>query len=91
MMVDAGIAAGADAQRGSVLQPFEQYATLVVATAESFRAALGGGPTLHQHLQAVVDRENEADAITREVILAVRRTVITPFGAIVTSFGIARW
>src|SRR3954467_13252048 len=26
MMVDAGIAAGADAQRGSVLQPFEQYA-----------------------------------------------------------------
>jgi len=39
----------------------------------------------------VVDRENEADAITREVILAVRRTVITPFGAIVTSFGIARW
>ena len=38
----------------------------------------------------MVDRANEADAITREVILAVRRTVITPFGAIVTGFGIAR-
>ena len=37
-----------------------------------------------------MDRANEADAITREVILAVRRTVITPFGATVTGFGIAR-
>jgi uncharacterized protein Yka (UPF0111/DUF47 family) len=69
---------------------FEQYATLVVATAESLRAALAGGPALHQQLQAVVDRANEADAITRKVILAVRRAVITPFGAIATGFGIAR-
>src|SRR3954469_16120990 len=58
---------------------FEQHAALVVAGAESLRAALESGPALHQHLQAVVDRENEADAITREVLLAVRRTFITPF------------
>src|SRR3954465_13038565 len=58
---------------------FEQHAALVVAGAESLRAALEGGPALHQHLQAVVDRENEADAITREVLLAIRRTFITPF------------
>src|SRR5215204_2354397 len=58
---------------------FEQHATLVVAGAESLRAALEGGSGLQQHLQAVVDRENEADAITREVLLAVRRTFITPF------------
>jgi predicted phosphate transport protein (TIGR00153 family) len=58
---------------------FEQHAALVVAAAESLRAALEGGPALHQHLQAVVERENEADAITREVLLAVRRTFITPF------------
>src|SRR5215203_1983070 len=58
---------------------FEQHATLVVAGAESLRAALEGGPALHQHLQAVVERENEADAVTREVLLAVRRTFITPF------------
>ena len=32
-----------------------------------------------QHLQTVMDRENDADAITREVLLAVRRTFITPF------------
>src|SRR3954452_16959873 len=58
---------------------FEQHAALVVAGAESLRAALEGGPSLHRHLQAVVDRENEADAITREVLLAVRRSFITPF------------
>jgi len=58
---------------------FEQHAALVVAAAESLRAALEGGPALPEHLQAVVERENEADAITREVLLAVRRTFITPF------------
>ena len=58
---------------------FEQHAALVVAGAESLRAALEGGPALRQHLQTVMDRENDADAITREVLLAVRRTFITPF------------
>src|SRR5215212_7620314 len=58
---------------------FEQHAASVVAAAESLRAALEGESGLQQHLQAVVDRENEADAITREVLLAVRRTFITPF------------
>jgi len=58
---------------------FEQHAILLVAGAESLRAALDGGPALHQHLRAVMDRENEADAITREVLLAIRRTFITPF------------
>ena len=58
---------------------FEQHAMLVVAGAESLRAALDGGPALPQHLQVVMDRENDADAITREVILAIRRTFITPF------------
>src|SRR5215210_761995 len=58
---------------------FEQHATSEVAAAESLRAALESGPALHQHLEAVVERENEADAITREVLLAVRRSFITPF------------
>jgi predicted phosphate transport protein (TIGR00153 family) len=58
---------------------FEQHAASVVAAAESLRAALEGGSGLQQHLQAVVERENGADAITREVLLAVRRTFITPF------------
>jgi len=58
---------------------FEQHANLVVAGAESLRAALAGGPGLNQHIQTVMDREQEADVITREVILALRRSFSTPF------------
>src|SRR3954453_22324021 len=47
---------------------FEQHAALVVAGAESLRAALEGGSALPEHLQVVMDRENDADAITREVL-----------------------
>jgi uncharacterized protein len=32
-----------------------------------------------QHCREIVEREHEADEITREVLLAVRRTFITPF------------
>src|SRR3712207_2709913 len=58
---------------------FEQHAKLLVAGAEALRAALQGGPALPQHIQTVMDRENDADAVTREVLDAVRRSFITPF------------
>ena len=58
---------------------FERHAALVVAGAESLRAALQGGPAERGNLQSVSERENEADAVTREVLLAVRRSFITPF------------
>ena len=40
---------------------------------------LGGGPDLHRHIATVMEREDDADAVTREVFLAVRRSFITPF------------
>ena len=46
---------------------FEQHAALVVAAAESLRAALDGGSALHQHLQAVVDRVCPASAPVRQI------------------------
>ena len=58
---------------------FEDHAALVVAGAEALRAALQGGSEERHHLEIVSDRENDADAITREVLLAVRRSFITPF------------
>ena len=58
---------------------FERHAALVVAGAESLRAALQGGPEERQNLQTVSERENDADLVTREVLLAVRRSFITPF------------
>lgn len=58
---------------------FEQHVGLVVAGAESLRAAIDGGGAEPAHIQDVTDRENEADAVTREVLLSVRRSFITPF------------
>lgn len=58
---------------------FEKHAGLVLAGAESLRAAIDGGLAERVHLQKVTERENEADAVTRDVLLAVRRSFITPF------------
>ena len=58
---------------------FARQSELLVAGAEALRAMLAGGDAVAQHCQTVMDREQEADDITREVLLAVRRTFITPF------------
>jgi uncharacterized protein len=58
---------------------FAQHSRTVVAGAEALRAMLDGGEAIAGHCQAVMDREHEADNITREVLIAVRRTFITPF------------
>jgi predicted phosphate transport protein (TIGR00153 family) len=57
----------------------EQHSKLVVAGAEALRSALDGGPDLYRHIATVMEREDDADAVTREVFLAVRRSFITPF------------
>ena len=58
---------------------FERHSRLVVAGAEGLRSALDGGPDLHRHVATVMDRENDADVVTREVLEAIRRSFITPF------------
>jgi predicted phosphate transport protein (TIGR00153 family) len=65
---------------------FEQHAALVLAGAKALRLAVDGGVTERSYLQTVSDREVEADDVTREVMLAVRRSFITPFdrSAIIT-------
>ena len=58
---------------------FAEHAAAVVAGARALSTALEGGPSLSQHLKTVMDCEHEGDRITREVLLAVRRSFITPF------------
>jgi predicted phosphate transport protein (TIGR00153 family) len=58
---------------------FEQHSRTVERGAEALRAMLNGGNSVGEHFQAVMDREHEADDLTREILLAVRRTFITPF------------
>jgi predicted phosphate transport protein (TIGR00153 family) len=58
---------------------FAEHAAAVVAGAQALREALAGGSALAPKLKTVMDCEHEGDRITREVLLAVRRSFITPF------------
>jgi uncharacterized protein len=58
---------------------FERHASIVVSGAEALRGLLRGGEEVERYCRVISDRENEADAVTREVLTAVRRTFITPF------------
>lgn len=58
---------------------FERHSRTVVGGAEALQHMLAGGPDIERWCQQIVDFENEADAITAEVMVAVRRSFITPF------------
>jgi predicted phosphate transport protein (TIGR00153 family) len=58
---------------------FSQHAEAVLAGAIALRAMLEGGGAISTNYQIVMDREHDADDVTREVLIAVRRTFITPF------------
>jgi uncharacterized protein Yka (UPF0111/DUF47 family) len=58
---------------------FAQHSRAVLAGAVALRAMLDGGEALANNYQVVMDREQDADNVTREVLIAVRRTFITPF------------
>jgi uncharacterized protein Yka (UPF0111/DUF47 family) len=58
---------------------FARHSQAVVAGAEALRAMLDGGDAVPRHYRTIMDREQEADGVTREVLTAVRRTFITPF------------
>ena len=58
---------------------FEQHSRTVVGAAEALQARLAGGPDMERHCNHIVELEDQADEITHEVLLAVRRSFITPF------------
>jgi predicted phosphate transport protein (TIGR00153 family) len=60
-------------------QLFSQHSEAVVAGAEALRAMLEGGAAVQRNFDVVMAREHDADNVTRDVLIAVRRTFITPF------------
>jgi predicted phosphate transport protein (TIGR00153 family) len=58
---------------------FARHSQAVLAGAQALRAMMEGGPAVSVNCQLVMDREHDADDVTREVLIAVRRTFITPF------------
>jgi predicted phosphate transport protein (TIGR00153 family) len=58
---------------------FDRHSHSICAGANALRAMLEGGAAVEQHCSIVMQREREADDATRDVLIAVRRTFITPF------------
>jgi uncharacterized protein len=58
---------------------FVQHTHTLSAGAQALRKLLEGGETVPLYCREIVAHEQDADQITREVLLAVRRTFITPF------------
>jgi hypothetical protein len=58
---------------------FNSHAELLVQGAEALRELLKGGAGVAEACRNVVALENSADAVTRDVLLLVRRSFITPF------------
>ncbi len=66
-------------KEGRFFRLFEKHATIIVAGAEALQGLLRGGDTVERYCKEIFQLEAEADEITREVLIAVRRTFITPF------------
>jgi uncharacterized protein len=58
---------------------FARHSHAVLAGAQALRAMMEGGEAVSINCKTVIDREHDADNATREVLIVVRRTFITPF------------
>jgi predicted phosphate transport protein (TIGR00153 family) len=58
---------------------FARHAAIVLAGAEALQGLLKGGNQIDAYRKQIFDREAEADEVTRQVLIAVRRTFVTPF------------
>jgi predicted phosphate transport protein (TIGR00153 family) len=74
---------------GNFFELFEAHSITVMAAADALARLLEGGPAGKEHVREVIEREHDADNITREVLQTVRKTFLTPFdrGAITSLIG----
>jgi predicted phosphate transport protein (TIGR00153 family) len=66
-------------KEGKFFDLFEAHAVTLCAGARSLRQVLDGGDGVPGFSADLARHEDEADAVTRNVLLEVRRTFITPF------------
>lgn len=66
-------------KQGRFFELFEEHAATLVAGADALTKLLSGDGSLDAHCRDIVQREQEADEITRQVLQDVRRTFVTPF------------
>jgi predicted phosphate transport protein (TIGR00153 family) len=58
---------------------FARHSEVVFEGAQALRGMIDGGEAVHRHCEMVMQRESDADAVTRDVLIAMRRSFITPF------------
>ncbi|WP_231730281.1 DUF47 family protein [Novosphingobium sp. Fuku2-ISO-50] len=75
--------------QGNFFALFEAHGETLVAGSNALVRMLQGGDAMAQHVREISEREQDADAITREVLVSVRKTFLTPFdrGAITSLIG----
>ena len=61
------------------IERFTEHSKLIVPAAEEFRALMSGDGNAERHAVEINRLEDAADQITRETILAIHRTFVTPF------------
>ena len=63
----------------SFFELFARHSRTLVDGAEALQGMLRGGAEIEFYCDKISQYENEADNITREVMMAIRRSFITPF------------
>ena len=73
---------------GNFFEMFEAHAAIILAAADA-TARLLEDPQDKDHIREIIEREHDADEISRTVLQAVRKTFLTPFdrGAIAALIG----
>ena len=61
------------------IERFTEHSRLIVPAAVAFRALMSGDGRAEVHAAEIGRLEDEADRITRETVLAIHRTFVTPF------------
>jgi len=77
-------------KQGNFFDLFEAHVKTVVAGADALaRLLLHDGENREDHIREVIERENDADEIIREILKEVRQTFLTPFdrSAIISLIG----
>lgn len=65
--------------QGRFFDQFEAHAAITVAGAEALARMFHGEGAISDHVAEIHRREHEADDVTRDVMMDVRRVFVTPF------------
>lgn len=64
---------------GNFFEMFEAHAVTIVSAADAMARLVEDGSARADHIREVIEREHDADDITRQVLKTVRETFLTPF------------